>query len=80
MIENCLHLPFEGLGIVDRLSKIKIHLLSGFCLLDALENVGRIFTYFIVINESKRKMIGPCLLKTTRTLKFKTHCMIKLSF
>ena len=27
VIENCLHLPFEGLGIVDRLSKIRIHLL-----------------------------------------------------
>ena len=27
VIENCLKLPFEGLGIVDRLSKIRIHLL-----------------------------------------------------
>lgn len=80
MIESCLHLPFGGLEIVDRLSKRQNSpSYLDFGLLNALENLGRISTYLNVINESKLKMIIVPL-KTTRTFKFKTHYMIKLSF
>lgn len=75
----CIYL-FQGLGIVDRLSKRQdSSSYLEFCLLNDLENLGRLSIDLNVINESKLKIIVISL-KTIGTFKMKTHCMIKLSF